>query len=481
MTRVPGSAAAMSFHATALHPARQHPRGARPRPLGARRHRSATHRISQARVVAPAGAARTADASGLANKRAQREQDRRQDLRQDRSKTESDRQRQREQDRQADASASTIARRKDRAQEQGREGDWREFCTAPDSTRLPRVDLCIHGADPAPAGLDVEQPVELPSIETAMQETASLICEGDGQSGYRVQVLYVYPDNKTSQFDTRARHEAPRSGRPGGSDLSESAQETGAARNLRFVHDAGESCQPTVAEVQIPAGSITRFDTMIAQLRAQGYSRTDRIYLAFTDATSYCGVGTLWNDDRVDSGNWNYSGPSYSRVDAGCWTGMVAAHEVMHNLGGVQLSAPNASGGFHCIDEYDVMCYSDAGSGLPRMRFDCSESGRNTTRFDCGHNDYFHTNPVPGSYLATHWNAAQQPLPDRRHPAPPPPPATRSSCHRRAEEDKKDKKGKSKHGKARHRKKHEAGMQRHGAFVIPAYASLYTESRPQHE
>ena len=110
---------------------------------------------------------------------------------------------------------------------------------------------------------------------------------------------------------------------------------------------------------------------------------------------------------------------------------MVAAHEVMHNLGGVQLSAPNASGGFHCIDEYDVMCYSDAGSGLPKMRFDCNESARNATLFDCGHNDYYHTNPAPGSYLCQVLESGQQPLSHRSHiaivvnamhPPPPPPP-----------------------------------------------------------
>ena len=76
----------------------------------------------------------------------------------------------------------------------------------------------------------------------------------------------------------------------------------------------------------------------------------------------------------------------------------------MHNLGGVQLSAPNTSGAFHCIDEYDVMCYQD--SPQTTTREDCPNQARDTTRFDCNHNDYYHTNPAPGSYLATFWNPA---------------------------------------------------------------------------
>ncbi len=153
---------------------------------------------SQARIVARPGASQTDDAA-LAKKRENRQRNRRQDLGEDskqeraqadgnhvnqqvdpkQANEQKDRQRKRERD----------PKRVDHAEEQVREGNWREFCTAADGTRLRRVDLCIHGADPAPVGLDVEQPVELPAVESALQATASLICEGDGQSGYRVQVL----------------------------------------------------------------------------------------------------------------------------------------------------------------------------------------------------------------------------------------------------------------------------------------------------
>ena len=76
----------------------------------------------------------------------------------------------------------------------------------------------------------------------------------------------------------------------------------------------------------------------------------------------------------------------------------------MHNLGGVQNSSPHASGGFHCIDEFDVMCYSDYPI-TPRCS-SAAPSEQQEERFDCGHDDYFSTSPAAGSYLDTHWNTA---------------------------------------------------------------------------
>jgi hypothetical protein len=49
------------------------------------------------------------------------------------------------------------------------------------------------------------------------------------------------------------------------------------------------------------------------------------------------------------------------------------------------------------------MCYAD---GTPKsLVFACSSVYERL--LDCGHDDYFSTNPPAGSYLATHWNTAR--------------------------------------------------------------------------
>ncbi len=260
---------------------------------------------------------------------------------------------------------------------------------------------CSHGPDPAPPGFTVDQSVRPLSAQSARIQAAAIACDGDGQSGFRVQVLYVRSAEVASRFS-----EFLPSFRGWAGDandiFSASAAETGGSRSLRFVQDA--TCLPAVTEVVVSPSSIGDFWDTVADLRGQGYTRTDRIYLMFTDATDLCGYGSLWPDDQPGANNANNQGPSYSRVDSGCWSGSFAAHELMHNLGGVQNSSPHASGGFHCIDEYDIMCYSDYPS-YPGMEYRCS-SEQQDERFDCGHDDYFSTSPAAGSYLTTHWNTA---------------------------------------------------------------------------
>jgi hypothetical protein len=83
------------------------------------------------------------------------------------------------------------------------------------------------------------------------------------------------------------------------------------------------------------------------------------------------------------------------------------AHELSHTLGAVQYSSPHTSRGAHCIDEWDVMCYSDE-PFHPKMKFLCDD-GAQDFRLDCNNDDYYASRPSAGSYLDTHWNAADSP------------------------------------------------------------------------
>ena len=82
-------------------------------------------------------------------------------------------------------------------------------------------------------------------------------------------------------------------------------------------------------------------------------------------------------------------------------------HEVLHTLGAVQPSAPHFSGGAHCYQLFDVMCYTPRDGTSDGFLRDC-ELGRMAPNpgkpLDCGGDDYFNASPAPGSYLAAHWN-----------------------------------------------------------------------------
>jgi hypothetical protein len=82
-------------------------------------------------------------------------------------------------------------------------------------------------------------------------------------------------------------------------------------------------------------------------------------------------------------------------------------HEVMHTLGAVQPSAPHFSGGAHCYEIYDVMCYTPQ-DGTPDVFLrNCAivAGPPNPGKpLDCGNDDYFDPAPARDSYLASHWN-----------------------------------------------------------------------------
>jgi hypothetical protein len=289
----------------------------------------------------------------------------------------------------------------------------RAVCThgpdTPEEEPALRNRADVAGGDPAAgtaAGdLDVAAGGPTPGIE----------CYGDGQTGQRVQAVYARAADRPDRFAAvvpqimgyAAQVEA---------EVDASAAETGGERHVRWVTTGSSpGCTLDVLNIALAAGGDDDFaSSTVPALRAQGLDRFDRAYLVWMDADLYCGIGSLFQDTRHGPANGNFTGPSWSRVDVPCW-GVAETHELGHNLGAVQNTAPNSNQAGHCRDEYDVMCYEDP-KGLPPYppdsasgQYRCADAAHDR-RFDCNHDDYFHTDPPADSYLATSWNAADSPF-----------------------------------------------------------------------
>lgn len=272
---------------------------------------------------------------------------------------------------------------------------------------------CTHGPDPAPVGVDVRAPVAtatLAGTAAALPAPApgpgtngnGIACTGDGTSGYRVEAIYATAggtDRYASVAPMIQASYAPFVEWQYGT----SAAETGGEVHVPFVTTAGTACSLVVRHEVLSATADDSFSNTISELKARGYNRTDRRYMVWMDSNILCGIGQVYRDSQSGQANANNgSYTAFARVDAGCW-GYGEAHELMHNLGGVQPDAPHATPNFHCRDENDEMCYDDDGSGPVVMQSVCpSRDGR---LFDCNHDDYFVAGtPTAGSWLATHWN-----------------------------------------------------------------------------
>ncbi|MDQ4089385.1 MAG: fibronectin type III domain-containing protein [Actinomycetota bacterium] len=303
--------------------------------------------------------------------------------------------------------------------------------------------ICTHGPDPAPEGVDVRDDrgpdpaaeLAFPSAATAA-EGGAVPCYGNGSDGFRVQLIYARSTSRSDRFssyEASFRAWAARMDRV----VRDSAAETGGVRHIRFVTDS--ACNPVIERVVLSSSAMSSFSSMVSELHSKGYARTDRKYMVWADTNVYCGISELYVDDSPDATpgrNYNNGHPrvqgAIGRVDNGCWglQNLVEAHELLHLLGGVQPTAPHGTPGYHCLDESDRLCYAD-GSGGGSVRQVCPSW--HEALYDCNHDDYFSTAPLPGSYLSTHWNTASSAFLSSQAPAgpvvpttspPPAPPAT---------------------------------------------------------
>ena len=319
---------------------------------------------------------------------------------------------------------------------------------------IPGNTICTHGPDAGPPGLDVrfppgldglsnpngvpapaaadghdhvhadgsihkhEAPGDLGGEATSASSTGGVPLIGDGVSGNRVQAVYAVASDQPDRFNEIAPLIAGWAAHMDAM-MNQSAALTGGERHIRFVTDPSGALN--IQKVILPADGDDSFSKTINAMKAAGYDQSSRKYLIWMDAAIYCGIASIYNDDRPGQENYNNGRfAQYSRVDSGCWghSNSVELHEIVHNIGGVQQSAPNSTPGYHCTDEYDRMCYRDSSS--VQMTYVCANSME--AYLDCGNDDYFHTSPPPNSYLADHWNVADSSFLEAGSNPPPPPP-----------------------------------------------------------
>ncbi len=230
-----------------------------------------------------------------------------------------------------------------------------------------------------------------------------------------VKVLYLYQSGTPNRLEERMPtiREAVAL-----ADLiyERSAARTGGIRHVRWKMTS--SCKlavvPVAMNLRLPMNSARDY------LVKKGLLKLTEKGLAFREGTSVVsGLGQHAVDSRPSSANRNNRGGTlawvYLDFYADLWgdevtsqarmflvRGHTAAHELAHTLGAVQPDAPHGHGA-HCWDDYDVMCQEEPGG--KKLREVCPATI--LLLFDCKNDDYFHTSPKPGSYLATHWNIAR--------------------------------------------------------------------------
>ncbi|MFN8074816.1 MAG: RICIN domain-containing protein [Kineosporiaceae bacterium] len=239
---------------------------------------------------------------------------------------------------------------------------------------------------------------------TAATTTASrppMICTGDGASGNRVQLLYIYETGR----DYFALREAGmrQAAWEAQQNINDSARRDGGQqRILRFVH--GADCQVSIAKLQVAPGAISGDPETWYDSERAAYPRGDRFVVGLVEGWHGCG-GTGddggGSDFRKGTDNLHNQRAVWANFSPGCLDGHVVTHEITHGLGGMSSQAPNSDGGAHCTDGQETLCQNTSSLACP--------DPINTRLLDCGEDDYFSLAPK-SDWLREHFNGATDSL-----------------------------------------------------------------------
>jgi hypothetical protein len=280
--------------------------------------------------------------------------------------------------------------------------------------------------DPAPIAL--ADGTELPESWCGTPRTDDDRVDAVNPTAASVKVVYAYASDRPNRFAAVAdRLQA------NVSLLSRFvAGQSGGRRTIRF--DLGTSCGAAYVDVQTLAlpnplsyyvvSGAPQFGRLIddvnAMLRPVGAPRDYAVYAdAMRGTNGVSGTGQFYYGAAAEVPEGTYH--NHGGLVAAVWGRQTLAagpyaepatmlHEITHNLGAVQGSAPHSTGlvgstpAGHCFDEQDVMCYRDGGPNNV-LTYTCPlRGGEVPETYDCGGDDYFNATPAPGSWLATHWN-----------------------------------------------------------------------------
>ena len=293
-----------------------------------------------------------------------------------------------------------------------------------------------------------------PVFESAVPGACPVVDRGTDDSHNAVfpaavpafKVIYAHP----TDVPNRIANVGPiiQAGVKAMSDLVES--ESGGALSPRF--DLGTFEGPGCVDIQRialprttaaylnPASSFGRLAGDVAsRLGAQPPIRNYFVYADAVPLPGIAGIAERYDSDAADGSTSHNLGNLFAVLYGRAGTDFfgsgtffpagttsrrhleIALHELTHNLGGVQSSAPHSTGTVgpggpdagHCYDEFDLECYDDGGDAwIPLVDPNCDGAATPPPdiysdaeeAWDCNKDDYFSMAPPLGSYLDTNWN-----------------------------------------------------------------------------